>query len=385
MTTLQPLNPTPRRLFGPGPTNVSAEVLDAMRKPMLGHLDPEFHSILDEVVGMLSVVYRREHGLTFAISGTGTAGLEAGLAALVGPDDKIIVGTAGFFGDRILTLAQRTGAEVVVLRAAPGEHVPTESFVDALERHPDAAMVAFVHADTSTGVRQPVAELTAALAGSDALLFVDCVTSLGGIEVDAEGWGLDFCFSCTQKCLGAPPGMSPVTLSERALKRIHDRAEGGSAFYFDFGLLARYWIDRPITYHHTIPVLQIYALHEALRSVLVEGLEDRWNRHADAGGYLQNQLQERGLKLLADPLYQLPQLTAVRVPEGIDGRAVQQRLVTEYGIEIGGPLGSAGPSIWRIGLMGINATREAADTVLGALDEVLVRTGVAAVGAGTSA
>jgi alanine-glyoxylate transaminase/serine-glyoxylate transaminase/serine-pyruvate transaminase len=179
--------------------------------------------------------------------------------------------------------------------------------------------------------------------------------------------------------------MSPVTLSERALKRIHDRAEGGSAFYFDFGLLARYWIDRPITYHHTIPVLQIYALHEALRSVLVEGLEDRWNRHADAGGYLQNQLQERGLKLLADPLYQLPQLTAVRVPEGIDGRAVQQRLVTEYGIEIGGPLGSAGPSIWRIGLMGINATREAADTVLGALDEVLVRTGVAAVGAGTSA
>ncbi|HEX7297559.1 MAG TPA: alanine--glyoxylate aminotransferase family protein [Solirubrobacteraceae bacterium] len=348
-----------------------------MRKPMLGHLDAEFHTIVDEVVEMLGAVYQRRGGLALALSATGTGGLEAGLAALVQPGDEVIVGTAGFFGDRIVELARRRGAQVVELRALPGEHIPTERFADALERHPDVTLVAAVHADTSTGVRQPVEELSEVVAGTNALLFLDCVTSLGGNEVDAEGWGLDFCFSCTQKCLGAPPGMSPMAFSERALQRLSSNPQ--RSFYFDVELLKRYWVDRPIAYHHTLPILHVYALHEALRQVLAEGLENRWARHADAGGYLQAELERRGLKLLADPRYRLAQLTAVHVPGGIDGRAVQQRLVEDHGVEIGGALGSSGPSIWRIGLMGENATREAADTVLGALDDVLWKTGAGAV------
>lgn len=381
-TKPHPVNPSARRLLGPGPSNVSAEVLAAMGKPMLGHLDAEFHAILDEVVEMLRLVYQRKEGLALALSATGTGGLEAGLGALLDPGDKIIVGTAGFFGDRIVELARRRGAEIIELRGAPGDCVPTASFVEALERHGDAAVVAMVHADTSTGVRQPVDEIAAAISGSDALLLVDCVTSLGGIELDADGWGLDYCFSCTQKCLGAPPGMSPVALSERALARVRDHSERQGSFYFDFERLARYWVDRPIAYHHTIPVLQVYALHEALREVAEEGLEDRWRRHADAGRYLQSELQKRGLHLLADSAYQLPQLTAVRVPDGVDGREVQRRLVEEHGIEIGGMLGSTGPMIWRIGLMGSNATRETADAVLDALDDVLFGTGVSSAGAG---
>ena len=384
MTKPNPVNPSARRLLGPGPSNVSAEVLAAMGRPMLGHLDAEFHTILDEVVEMLRLVYRRREGLALALSATGTGGLEAGLGALLDPGDKIIVGTAGFFGDRIVELARRRGAEIIELRGVPGECIPTASFVEALERHDDAAVLAVVHADTSTGVRQPVADIAAAISGSDALLLVDCVTSLGGIELDADGWGLDFCFSCTQKCLGAPPGMSPVALSERALARVRNR-KGQGSFYFDFELLARYWVERPIAYHHTIPILQVYALHEALCEVVEEGLEDRWRRHADAGQYLQNELQKRGLHLLADSAYQLPQLTAVCVPDGVDGREVQRRLVEEHGIEIGGPLGSTGPAIWRIGLMGANASREAADAVLAALDEVLFRSGVGSAGAWTTA
>lgn len=370
MAQPQHLDMSGRRLLGPGPTNVDAEVLEAMQRPMLGHLDPQFHAILDDVVEMLRLVYRREDGVTLALSGTGTAGLEAGLDALVEPGDEVIVGTAGFFGDRMVELTRRRGATVIEVRAAPGKHVPTEQLVEALERHPGATAIGIVHADTSTGVRQPVSELTAALAGTDVLVLVDCVTSLGGIELDAGRFGLDYCFSCTQKCLGAPPGMSPVALSERALARI-GRRESAASFYFDFELLARYWVERPPTYHHTVPILQVYALQAALRRVVAEGLEARWARHADAGAYLQAQLRARGLGLLADPAFQLPQLTAVYVPDGVDGRAVQRRLLDEHGIEIGGQLGASGPAIWRIGLMGENATRTAADIVLAALDDVL--------------
>lgn len=369
MVELESLNPTARRLYGPGPTNVAAEVLEAMRKPMLGHLDAEFQGILDELVAMLGAVYQRRSGMSIALSVTGTGGLDAGLAALVDPGDKVIAGTAGFFGDRIVELAGRRGAEVIEVRAVAGNHVPTGAFLAALERNPDARLVALVHADTSTGVRNPVGELAAAIADSDAMLLVDCVTSLGGIEVDADGWNVDYAFSCTQKCLGAPPGMSPITVSDRALERIRGRRRE-LPFYFDLELLERYWIERPASYHHTLPILQVYALHAALHSVLAEGLGERWRRHAAAGAHLRGELQSRGFELLAEPGYQLPQLTAVRVPEGIDGRAVQRALVEQHGIEIGGPLSSGGPAIWRIGLMGANATIEAADAVIEALDDV---------------
>lgn len=375
MTELKSLNPTPRRLFGPGPTNVAPDVLEAMRAPMLGHLDGEFQAILDQVRAMLGEVYRRRSGLTIALSATGTGGLEAGLAALIDPGETAIVGTAGFFGDRIVELARRRGADVIEVRALPGRHVPTDALIGALERNPHARLVAVVHADTSTGVRNPVQELRAALKGSDALLLVDCVTSLGGIEVDADGWGIDYAFSCTQKCIGAPPGMSPISISDRARQRVRERRRE-PPFYFDLELLERYWVERPGAYHHTLPILQAYALHAALHSVLIEGLEQRWRRHATVGAQLQAAMRDRGLELLAEPGYELPQLTAVRVPEGVDGRAVQRALAERHGIEIGAPLSVKGPPIWRIGLMGVNATADSVDAVVTALDDVLASHGV---------
>lgn len=364
------LAPSARLLHGPGPTNVASSVTDVMQRPMLSHLDPEFHEVLAEVVDMLRQVYRHRSGYTLPLSLPGTAGMEVGITSLVDPGDTVVVGVAGFFGDRIAQAARRHGAHVVEVRAEPGQAVPNERIVEAVEQNPETVLVGVVHAETSTGVRHPLAELGLALRGRDVLLMADCVTSLGGIEVEPQRWGLDFSFSCSQKCLGAPAGMSPVTVSDRALERARSKRVT-PPFTFDLDELANYYLQRPVKYHHTVPVLQLYALHEALRLVLEEGLEQRWQRHADAGSYLQQQLRQRNLELLADPVYQLPQLSAVRVPDGIDGPGIQRRLLHEFGMEVGGPLGGSGPRIWRIGLMGVNATRETADRTLAALDAVL--------------
>jgi alanine-glyoxylate transaminase/serine-glyoxylate transaminase/serine-pyruvate transaminase len=249
--------------------------------------------------------------------------------------------------------------------------------MEAVDANPGARMVAVVHAETSTGVEHPLAELGAALHDRDVLLMADCVTSLAGVPLDVGAWGVDFAYSCTQKCLAAPPGMSPVAVSERALERLRSRRTP-VPFSFDLLLLERYWIERPVTYHHTAPILAIYALHEALRQVLLEGLEARWQRHAEAAAHLQGEVEARGLELLADPEHRLAPLTAVRVPEGIDGKAVQGRLLREHGIEIGGGLGPDAPAMWRIGLMGQNASIETADRVLVALDAVLAEQPAAA-------
>jgi alanine-glyoxylate transaminase/serine-glyoxylate transaminase/serine-pyruvate transaminase len=258
--------------------------------------------------------------------------------------------------------------------------VTNESLLEALDEHPEARLLAVVHAETSTGVEHPLAELGAALRGSDTLLMADCVTSLGGVPLDIDAWGVDYAYSCTQKCLAAPPGMSPIAVSEAALERIRARRTP-VPFSFDLLLLERYWIERPVTYHHTAPILNIYALHEALRLVLEEGLERRWARHAEAGAHLQRGIAERGLVPLADPDRQLAPLTAVRVPLGVDGKAVQTRLLREHGIEVGGGLGPSAPAMWRIGLMGRNANIETADRVLAALDEALAeQPALAAVG-----
>jgi alanine-glyoxylate transaminase/serine-glyoxylate transaminase/serine-pyruvate transaminase len=365
-----PLQPPVRLLCGPGPTNVDPRVVDAMTKPMISHLDPDFHVILLELVDLLKTVYRRQDGLTIALPCTGTTGMEAGLATLLEPGDTAIIAAAGFFGARVVDLAKRARANVIELNAPLGQHVPNEQILDALSKHPEARLVGVVHAETSTGVRHPLAELAAAMRDGDALLYADCVTSLGGMELEPERWGVDYCYSCTQKCIGSPPGMSPVSLSERALERIRSR-KTPIPYTFDFDALAAHWIQRPAVYHHTMPILHIYALHEALRLALEEGLEERWQRHGDAGRYLQAELRSRGFELLADEQYQLAQLTAVRVPEGVDGKAVQTRLLREHGIEVGGGLGPTAPPIWRIGLMGVNASRETADRVLAAFDEVL--------------
>ena len=367
---LPQLQPPERLLCGPGPTNVDPAVLDAMRRPMLGHLDPDLHDILLDVVAMLRRVYRMPDGLVLPLHCTGTAGMETGITNLLEPGDTVIVAQCGFFGRRISEIARRHGAEVVAVDADWGECVSNDALIQELDRHPGARMVAVVHAETSTGVEHPLAELGAALRERDTLLMADCVTSLAGVPLDVGAWGVDFAYSCTQKCLAAPPGMSPVAVSERALERLRSRRTP-VPFSFDLLLLERYWIDRPVTYHHTAPILGIYALHEALRSVLTEGLEARWQRHADAAEHLQAAVESRGLELLADADHRLAPLTAVRVPAGLDGKAIQTRVLREHNIEIGGGLGPDAPAMWRIGLMGRNASVETADRVLAALDAVL--------------
>ncbi|HWC28306.1 MAG TPA: alanine--glyoxylate aminotransferase family protein [Solirubrobacteraceae bacterium] len=341
-----------------------------MDRPMLGHLDPDLHEILDEVVRMLRIVYRSPEGLVLPLQATGTSGMEVGVVNLTEPGDTIIVGASGYFGRRIGEIARRAGCEVVEVPEDWGRHVPNARLLEALDANPQAALLAVVHGETSTGTLHPLAELGAALKDRpDTLLMADCVTTLGGIEIDVHGWGIDYAYSCTQKCIGAPPGMSPIAVSEAALERFAARSTPVS-FSFDFQLLREYWIDRPATYHVTVPVLHIYALYEVLRATLDEGVAERCARHAAAGRHLQERVRQAGLELIAEPDHQLPQLSAVAVPEGVDGEAVQSVLLTEHGIEVGGGLPGA-PPMWRIGLMGPNATTQTADRVFDALTAVL--------------
>ena len=365
-----PLDPPDRLLCGPGPTNVEPSVLEAMHESMLGHLDPTLHELLLELIEMLRAVYGVEGGFTLPLQATGMSGMETGMMNLVAPGDVVIVGHAGFFGRRIAQMAARHGADVVEVTRDWGEVVPNEALLDALDRRPEARLLAVVHAETSTGAQHPLAELGAALRDRDTLLFADCVTSLGGIPLAFSEWGIDFAYSCTQKALGAPPGMSPIACSDRAFEQLRAR-DHAVPFSFDVELLLDYWVKRPITYHHTAPILHIYALYQALRHTLEEGLDARWARHEEAGRYLQAAIRERGFDLLADPDHQLPHLTAVCVPDGVDGPRVQQRLLKEHGIEVGGGLGPDAPPMWRIGLMGPNASTAVADRVLAAFDTVL--------------
>jgi alanine-glyoxylate transaminase/serine-glyoxylate transaminase/serine-pyruvate transaminase len=366
------IDPPTRLLCGPGPTNPDPRVLEAMSRPLLGHLDPDMHAMLLEVVELLRAVWRAgDDDLVFALSATGTSAMEAGIANLVAPGETVIVASAGFFGQRLAEIARRHGANVVEVSAEWGTALPNERLIDALDERPETRLLAVVHAETSTGVEHPVAQLGAELADRDVLLMADCVTSLGGIEVEFADWRIDYGYSSTQKCLAGPPGMAPVALSSRAQARVADRSHD-VPFSLDLALLRDYWVTRPGAYHHTAPILNIYALHEALRLVLLEGLRARWRRHLAAGRYLQHGITGLGLELLAEPWRQLAPLTAVRVPEGIDRVHVQNTLRVEHGIEIGGSLGPGSPNIWRIGLMGPNATERTAEVLLSLLEDVLV-------------
>ncbi len=373
--TIPALDPGERLLCGPGPSNVHPKVLESMQLPMNGHLDPDFWDILvDLVTGMRALWRRPEGGLTIALSSSGTSAMEAGFLSLVDPGDTVISCHWGFFGSRLNDFAHRVGANVVELTADFGQIVSVDRIMETLAANPDAKIVSVVHAETSTGAEFPLGELAEAMraSGSDALLYADCVTSLGGQQVEAEAWGIDYGYSCSQKALGCPPGIAPVTISERGVAAIQ-RHQGAVPYYYDFEELSKYWIDRPITYHHTMPILQYYALYTGIRLALEEGLEARWARNADAGRYFQEEIRSRGYELLADPDHQLVELTAVKVPEGVDGKEVQTRILREHGIEVGGGLGPKAPPIWRVGLMGVNAHRETADRVLSAFDAVLPR------------
>jgi alanine-glyoxylate transaminase/serine-glyoxylate transaminase/serine-pyruvate transaminase len=372
--TIPALDPGDRLLCGPGPSNVHPQVLEAMSRPMNGHLDPDFWDLLLVLVDGLKALWRRPDGLSLCFSASGTSGMEAGIANLTEAGDKVLVIHAGFFGARIAEMARRYQTDLIELTAPLGQFVPLEEVETTLKANPDTALVGVVHAETSTGVRYPVKELGEVVRANahDALLLVDCVTSLGGEEVDANGWGIDYGYSCSQKSLGCPAGLSPFSLSERAVEKIRGRKQP-VPFSFDIDLLEKYWIERPMTYHHTMPILQYYALYEGIRLALEEGLEQRWARHEDAGRYFQQEMRERGYTFLSDPNHQLWELTAVNVPEGVDGKEVQTRFLREHGIEIGGGLGPTAPPIWRVGLMGVNANRETADRVLAAFDAIVPR------------
>ncbi len=370
-----PLAPTERLLCGPGPTNVDPIALAAMQRPILGHLDPELQDILTEVVRMLRIVYRAPDGLVLPLQATGTSGMETGLVNLTQPGDTVIVGASGYFGRRLIEIAKRAGCDVVEVVEDWGVHVPNERLLAAAEEHPDAVLMAVVHGETSTGSLHPLAELGAAMKDSSTLLMADCVTTLGGTELDIGGWGIDYAYSCTQKCVGSAPGMSPIAVSEAAIERF-DARRIPAPFAFDFNLLKKYWVDRPTVYHHTAPILHIYALYEVLRATLDEGVQERCARHVAAGTHLQERVRVAGMRLIAEPGHQLPQLSAIRVPDGVDGKAVASELLSEHGIEVGGGLPGA-PPMWRIGLMGPNATTQTADRVLDALLGVMQRHGAA--------
>ena len=374
VTTIPALDPGERLLCGPGPSNVHPKVLEAMQLPMNGHLDPDFWDILLDLTDGLKALWRRPDGLSLCFSASGTSGMEAGVAALTEPGDKALVLHAGFFGARIAEMARRAQTELIELTAPLGQIVPLEQVESTLRANPDTKLVGVVHAETSTGVRYPVAELGELVRtlAPEAMLLVDCVTSLGGEEVSPSEWGIDYGYSCSQKSLGCPAGLSPFSVSERGLARIRER-KAPTSFSFDIDLLEKYWVQRPITYHHTMPILQYYALYEGIRLALEEGLEARWARHEDAGRYFQAQIAERGYTLLSDPDHTLWELTAIDVPDGVDGKEIQTRILREHGIEIGGGLGPTAPPIWRVGLMGVNANRETADQVLAAFDAVLPR------------
>jgi len=322
-----------------------------MTEPLLGHLDPYFLKIMDECQTMMRQVMQTENAVTIATPGTGTSGMEATVMNLLEPGDNAVIGVCGFFGDRIVQMAERTGANVTRVDAEWGSPIEPEQIEQAIKAAGRVKLVAVVHAETSTGVETPIDPIAKVAKEAGALLLVDCVTSLGGIPVTPDAWGADAVYSGTQKCLSAPPGVSPVTLSPAAWSAIEARETPSNTWYLDLRLLEAYWDNRR-AYHHTAPISMIYALHQALALVVEEGIENRWARHERNGRALQSGLEAMGLTLHADEKHRLPVLTTVRIPDGVDDAAVRGALLNDHDIEIGGGLGVLKGKVWRVGLMG---------------------------------
>ena len=367
--TYPELNPSPRILLGPGPSSAHPRVLRAMSTPLLGYLDPEFLKLLDETRDLLRYTFQTQNEWTLPVSGTGMAGMEAILNNVLEPGDTLLVCAAGFFANRLGELAQRCGATVIKIEKPWGDVFSPEDVDAALKKNP-AKAVAMVHAETSTGALQPMDGMAEVAHKHGALLIMDCVTSLGGVPVKLDDWGVDAAYSGTQKCLGCPPGLAPVSVSDRAREVIRQRKQKPSAWYFDLELLMKYYGPERM-YHHTVSGTLMYALREGLRMVAEEGLEARWARHAGNAKLLWEGLAELDLTPFVPPAHRLPTLTTVRVPEGVDEAKVRARLRDDYGIEIGAGLGPLKGQVWRIGLMGYACRRENVTMMLGALKEIL--------------
>lgn len=366
------ITPPERVLMGPGPSDVPARVLQAMAAPTIGHLDPEYLAIMDQTRAMLRQALRTTNEMTMAVSGTGSAGMECCVVNLIEPGDEMIVCVNGVFGTRMRDVAERAGATVHSLEIPWGQSFEPQMIADALRQHPQTKVLGIVHAETSTGAHQPLEEISALVHDAGALLLVDAVTSLGGMELRVDDWRIDAIYSGTQKCLSCPPGLAPVSFSPAALDVVMQRRQKVASWYLDVSMLAQYWgSDR--VYHHTAPINMTYALHEALRIVLEEGLDARIGRHAANHRALRAGLEALGLNYI--PPRSLTTLNAVHVPEGVDDAAVRKMLLTEFGIEIGAGLGPFKGKAWRIGLMGHASTRRNVLLVLSALQAAMAAQG----------
>jgi len=361
-------------LLGPGPTPVEQRVLQALAQPTLGHLDKNFVAIMDETRELLRYVFQTKNELTIAMPGTGSAGMETACVNMIERGDKVIICEHGVFGTRMHDVAERCGAEVVSVTAPMGKPIDPEDVRRAIKANPDAVLVGIVHAETSTGVLQPLDEIASYAHDAGMYMLVDAVTSLGGMEVPVDRLGLDMVYSGSQKCLACPPGLAPVTVSPRATERIKNRKTKVQSWYLDLTMIMRYWGQERF-YHHTAPVNMIYALNEALRIIAEEGLENRFARHRRNAEALWAGLEAMGLKLLVDYEYRLPSLTSIVVPEGVDEAMVRRQLMEEYNIEIGAGLGELKGKIIRVGLMGSGSNKKNIELFLVALGNVLRKQG----------
>jgi alanine-glyoxylate transaminase / serine-glyoxylate transaminase / serine-pyruvate transaminase len=367
--TSSELNVPPRLLLGPGPSNAHPRVLQALAMSPVGHLDPYFIKLMNEVQALLRYAWQTNNHLTIPVSGTGSAAMEASLANMVEPGDVVLVGVNGFFGERLVDMAGRYGADVRRLEKPWGQVFDPDELRHAVDQH-RPAVLALVHAETSTGARQPLEGLGDLCREYDCLLLVDTVTSLAGLPLFLDAWQVDIAYSGSQKCLSCPPGLAPLTLGERAVAKLENRKQKVPNWYLDVSQVSRYWGSER-TYHHTAPINMNYGLREALRLVAEEGLAERWARHQANAELLWQGLAELGLSCHVEPEFRLPSLTTVRIPEGVDGKVVTQALLRDYNIEIAGGLGQLAGRVWRVGLMGYNSRRENVELLLAALGRIL--------------
>jgi alanine-glyoxylate transaminase/serine-glyoxylate transaminase/serine-pyruvate transaminase len=369
MTIPNAVNPPVRVLLGPGPSDTHPRVLTALARPTVGHLDPYYLRIMDEMQSMLRAVFRTENQLTMAISGTGSAGQDATVLNLVEPGDKVLICINGVFGMRLADMAARAGGEVTKLERPWGEVFTVAEMKDALAKT-KPKIVAIVMAETSTGAWQPIEEIAAAVHDAGAMLILDAVTALGGIPVEIDKWQIDAVYSGTQKCLGCPPGLAPVSFNKRAVEKILARKEKPRSWYLDVSLIANYWGNDRV-YHHTAPINMTYALHESLRILLEEGLDASYTRHRKNHEALKAGLSAIGIGYATQEGHELPQLNAVRIPDGVDDASVRKGLLDRFGIELGAGLGAFKGKVWRIGLMGYSSRPANVLLLLAALEQLL--------------
>ena len=361
--------PPSRTLMGPGPSDVSPRVLSAMAKNTIGHLDPRFIEMMDEVKVMLKQVFNTKNELTMPISAPGSAGMECCFVNLIEEGDTVIVCQNGVFGGRMAENVTRLGGKLVLVEDSWGSPVSPGKVEQALRDHPEAKVLAFVHAETSTGACSDAKALCKLAADAGVLTIVDAVTSLGGIEIDVDGWGIDAIYSGTQKCLSCTPGISPVSFSQRAIDKITSRKKPVPSWFLDTNLVMGYWgAGAKRAYHHTAPVNALYALHESLVMLLEEGIDNAWDRHRSNHLALVAGVEAMGLALVVDEAYRLPQLNSITIPDGVDEAKVRSLLLENYSLEIGAGLGALAGKVWRVGLMGESSTRRNVLYFLSALE-----------------